>query len=280
MTAEEETFGKWKRVNGEKVWNPRRDLENITVETLTRESAQKLGHIAWIEDADPASAIRKMVKAIQTKPVNCAVWVNATHGEPVDWRTKVSQWRTQNEARILSGPVEDRDRHFDKLYVTAQEVSEDLPSYFNRITGIPRSIENHMSRRMSDIFQAIATKGCRFQLRAGANDITRQHITDHTDGGARLRFIESISSRATYLFSNAAVVYGPDVFYDKDDENRMNYCLPRHGRFTAYEVPDHSLTLLTDGSLPWMPILHGEPFLPSDQPVERRTVLTYDFIPL
>ena len=90
------------------------------IRPLTHETAQAMGHVAWIEEKDPVSAMRKMYDALRFTPYNCAVWANA--GDRIDPK-KLSLLRAWRKANRFSYP--------DHQTIRQKTISEPFVAYAN-----------------------------------------------------------------------------------------------------------------------------------------------------
>jgi hypothetical protein len=262
------------------------DPDRFTIEPLTREVAERLGHIAWIEDADPVSAFRRMAAAVRKEPVNCAIWANADAGEEVGWRKEVAAWRVNGNAGLYFTPIPESSLRAS----SRSEAMAGLTATFSsRILfaeqAVPLCAWRHVTGRMHDIFQAVASGRGRFSFRAGPGDKTLIEPDTHCDGEntdmgpmERFRFLESVECRRTFLFgNNDAVLVRDEDEYGASGKEVYKYALRREGPVTGYEAPENSMVLITDVGLPWQPVLHDHTFLPKGQPQQKRTVFVHDF---
>jgi hypothetical protein len=245
----------------------------FNVIALTKNEANRTGHIAWIEEKDRKKAIRAMKGAVEKAPFNCAVWVNANETLTEDMKSKLQEWRKDHSLDIYT--------HNDYKSAHAAKSSADaagrLREEFRR-KAIPflepaQYLRDHMIRRTRDIFNAMGVKSLSLQLRARCSDMTNPCFGGHTDGpgpGSNIRLLESLISMGTQLIANNDAIPGTD------SENAWK--LKPEGTITCLQPPENSLILITDQTHPWQPILHDSPMGPPEEPRQPRIVLCYDIV--
>lgn len=69
------------------------DYSRFRKVTLTRDLAAQTGHIAWIEDDQPARAIKRMFEGVTIAPFNCAVWADAYTPSMLCAAEMIAIWR-------------------------------------------------------------------------------------------------------------------------------------------------------------------------------------------
>jgi len=250
-------------------------MPRIDVQPLTKEIAEKLGTIAWIEEADPVIAFRRMQEALSKAPLNCAVWVNADTQDAPGWRQRVAEWREKENHRFLSSDYgRGAYHHFERPLTTKKAAAQELTTQFNAVAAPCPGLQQHMHRRLEQLFDAFPDHKIRFQLRAGPGDLATTKLAEHVDGGekTRLRFLECLSGPGTLLFRNEDARLRPS----RGDESMMTQRLPDDGIYNAYQAPPGSIVLISNSTLPWQPLLHAEPLAAQGQSPQRRTVTTYD----
>jgi len=263
-------------------------MAQVTVQPLTKEVAEQLGHVAWIEETDPVKAFKLMREALQTPPYNCAIWAAAAATEAPEWRGKVADWRENESIRFLSAG--NGAAHFEQPATSLPAAKGELRRQFNTAAAKPvEGLEAHMEKRIEQLFAAFPDYKMRFQLRAGEGDTDRNELHEHVDGGekSRLRFLECLSGSGTFIFRNEDMVMRPS----RGDISFLAERLPEEGSFTAYEAPPNSIVLISNDELGWQAILHSEPVVKTPEPQKpdeqkqgetkgatskRRTVTTYD----
>lgn len=235
-----------------------------TISELTRESAEAGGHIAWVEESDPAKAITAMFNGISRKPFNASVWANAAT-MPSEDRLLLNEWRERYYFR-------DRTCGIVRVNLAAADRERQLSKLFDRFASLPRSkrefatvharvnsiLKNHLSARLNALASALPSKSLSVDLRASRDIKTLNPHPPHIDGqDYDLRFIESL--------------VGPDTLLaDMESGSGQNTC-------RYWQPPAGSLILLTTESHPWEAIAHASPFTPEncEKPISR-AVVVYD----
>ncbi len=232
-----------------------------------------MGHILWLEESDPVTALRKMNEAVETKPFNCAVWANA--GDRLSDAFKQAI-RSDRERNAIPSK-QDVD-----IFYSTKDARIRLHNCFNRTQSGTTLLQQHIDQRLNDIEAALRPVKQNFQLRSSAitHDIERIIQTTHVDNyplGDR-RFIESLESESTYLIDNK------DVYCTYDSQEMAPYRLEQRdwflkpeGNVTFWQTPPNSLTLFTTTAHDWKPIMHAfPPTPPGNKEPQKRTVTTYD----
>lgn len=250
-------------------------MPRIDVQPLTKEIAEKLGTIAWIEEADPVIAFRRMKEALAKEPFNCAVWMNADAHDAPGLRSDIRNWReTQNHRFLSSDYGAGAYHHFERPFTSKAGAARELTTQFNAAAAPCPGLQQHMQRRLEQLFDAFPDHKIRFQLRAGAGDVSTKKLAEHVDGGekTRLRFLECLSGPGTLLFRNEDARIRPS----RGDVDALTLRLPDEGIFKSYQAPPGSIVLISNDTLAWPALLHAEPVAAAGQAPERRTVTTYD----
>lgn len=268
------------------------DPSRYTIKPLTREEASAAGHILWVEDADPASALRTMVASIDTPPYNAAVWANAGEVMSAETKALIRKWRETGD--INTGHYSD--------YGALGQAEQSLSRYFNRLGAKPESLEaeahealhGHLKTRLGQIFGALPVQRLKYDLRADAHQQTLDISNAHVDGiGAlrgnkRVRLLEAIESPGTCLIPNRDAVFRvpPPEYFNYYAKRGMNtstlkdpdWMVNTEGKISFLQAPAGSLVLITNEAHPWQPILHATPPTPPGSAPQKRTVIVYDFV--
>ncbi|HEY8189449.1 MAG TPA: hypothetical protein VIF12_02100 [Micavibrio sp.] len=259
---------------------------------LTHQDAEKMGHIAWIESGNPREALTAMHQAIQTEPINCAIWANAGELIPQEARNLIRAWNDMplTASRAEKKPVivntrhrgefdnaESQARHiFRTIFESAiQDVEEEYVSdaimqAFNK--SALDAVDRHVMNQISDIAAILNPAEMPTLTRHRLNKSSPNLSNPHTDGGRKnsYQLIQSLESVSTYLIDNRDAIPAPE-------QNAPGKAIFSKKPGTVFwEVPRNSLTLLTNNGHPHQAILHDFPWLPPDRDVTGRTVVIYN----
>ncbi len=259
------------------------------VRVLTQEIAESMGHIAWIEETDPTRAFQRMMTALQTAPINCAVWADANR------KTKRKDLKIlANFRRNFDFMLPHQQRFGNSITADKSTMDRDLSHFFNQLNarnfGIPgmrenvKFLEKQARLRAAQIMDAFPALSYTFNLRADFDIKTLPDPNPHTDGSSfgNLRILENLASPGTCIFENYHAekqVQSGDHFITLppgQHDPRARYRLKENANPIFWQVPENSLTMITNHAHPWQPILHSEAPTPPEMAPTPRTLLVYD----
>lgn len=289
------------------------DYNRFRFEDLTKQKAEEIGHIAWIESRDSVEAIRKMLKAVEDPSINTAVWPTATAHISPDMHQAIHDWRQASDLEIYSkthpngaySPDEDiptlLDLGFKSYEKAIKSLKQDFETALQRpVTKESQTIEgylySHLKARLKDIFKAADIQAIGYQLRQDRAYDKGVHAA-HCDGqevAGKRRLLEYFGAEPTWLFANTdteirtvtneeldfmaqelGLGYADPV---KEDMAERNWRLKADGPVTFYRPPPTSMILITQPGHKEQPIMHTGPYTSrADGGREYRTVAAYDF---
>jgi hypothetical protein len=219
-----------------------------------------------------------MTNAIKRKPINCAVWVNATDTLLKEQAARIGAWRREFYFNYKGPICEFHPAHsiksvlIDQFAKSALRSSPALKCEGERMdeykSGIA-AMQTFAMTRTTQLIKALNPASLRVRPRAQRCGTVFEKHNFHIDSmnaGIHLRFLDAIDSVGTYLTANDnAVAVQPNV-----------YALKPEGKVDVFEAPAGSLVLITQSHHPHQPILHSEPFNITPGPLTGRTVHAYD----
>ncbi len=253
---------------------------------LTREAAEKMGHVAWIEDSDPVNAIRRMHEAVAKGAFNAAVWADAGKLWKPEDLAILRKWR---EAQSLKGirtliypprSAEEARAEIDSLF---NKEGEQIPPCESNAQAV-QIMRDHMKARISQLAAAFSPSRFHFDLRTSQTELTDSTLSAHVDGPGfgPWRFIESVESPGTCLIDNRDVRASykfsgvRPAFFHSVKPSEMRYDLKDKARIVFWQVPTGSLSLLSNSSLERQPIMHSRAPTPRGGTPSPRTLFVFD----
>ena len=253
-----------------------------TVRPLTREAADNMGHVIWIDNRDPLKAYEQMFDGLNEGLFNCAVWANAGDQINPDDLTALKNWR--RHSKILEPFVDPAcDIWNDKTSCMAK--------YFNGLSSRNAAPDlqpvlfflRRQAQLQADLIQA-ATPIERFvyTLRGikstNAGDFNKVAHTDNSGFGKKsysLRVLQSLASPSTCIINNknARPFYAESQAVSDALPNKyeLNPDVPA----TIWQAPENSVVIITNSMYAGQPVLHCEAPTIEKRP-QPRTVGVFD----
>lgn len=257
----------------------------ITLRPLTREIAQSMGHVVWVEEKDPITAFRKMYEGLQKEPNNCAVWANAGDRRNADDMAYLRSWRESytlmdgfmlRDSELFKKNRQDLAHHYLRSqFASMARRNEDQPNA-QRITGI-------IKQSVNDNFQAIERIMSVKEFKLGVfaiNDTVSPNLNYvHTDGSGglahhprTLRILQSLGCPSTCIVDNRNIYLRTKLADRMFGDNRAGPYMPT----VLYQTPESSVVIITNDQHPWAPILHSEAITPPHSKPIPRTLTVLD----
>lgn len=244
---------------------------------LTREAAEKTGHIAWIEDAEPARAIARMRQAVLTAPFNCAVWVNSWQGAAPLAAQAIARWRENFHYSFRSNLLP--EENFAGTLRTMFDTAAARPSPELELTEAQRlsfafglaALRDFAAVRLGQLVDALHPAQLYIRPRVNLNSRMMERQNFHTDpvkNPGSVRFIDAIACPHVLLTANE----------NTQPLGDNHYGLAEKPVIEIFEAPPESFVLLTQpAGQTHAPILHSENFaLKPGQERLKRSIITYD----
>ena len=239
------------------------DHDRFPVRPMTKQAAQDMGHVAWIEETDPIRAISKMYNALASGGYNCALWPNAGLQMPAADKAIIREWRKHHGLSIGAA--------FG--HASVKDIAEVLTDKFNWAKGKNLgggdnaafdALQRHGKTRLEQIAAAIPARHYELNLRGGekTTGILDAHVDG--DGYGTLRFLESIESPGTCIIDN------------RDVKKGREYSLRDHKTITFWQIPEGSLCLIGNREREGMAAMHSAPPTPKGSKPIPRTLFVFD----
>ncbi len=254
-------------------------FDRTFVRLLTKEDAQKTGHIAWIECDNAEDALRAMVAAVEKAPCNCAIWANAAERTPPrllesirNMQKYFSKISFPPDSVVLADSDMVRER-LNKIFeksARGDEIYSASPEARAWHTAALEELRSSADKQTATLMNLFHPTHLNIRLQSGPLR-TREEAAGHVDGnpyGAKYRILQAFESPTTCLIDN-------DTFIKMN-----NRTLTPEEPVTYWQVPANSMVLFTNAGHPHLPILHAEPPWPEDpaKPPPHRTLAVYDLV--
>lgn len=254
-------------------------MHTFKKQILTKEIAYQLGHVAWIEDSNPKTAIQKMFDAVKTSPINCAVWVDANVQFENSQIDAVAEWR-QEFHYGFTGTVSKQhkpdqisfvlDDSFEKAYIKPSSTLECTGTRLEKYQKGLENLKDIIKTRTETIIDAL--KPSYITVRPKVSYMSKMlpvqnfHVDRETER-VGVRFLDAVNCPHTFLTHNKNCVFNGTDYKLKDSAEIIE----------IFECPSNSFLLITQPNHSHAPILHSENFILSpDEERKRRTTVTYD----
>ena len=255
---------------------------NFQKHILTKGLCEDLGHIAWVEDRNPVSAIQEMLASVSSGPLNVAIWPNSHLNIGQEVTAAIAEWRSKFfytfSGETLRGLAPDKisgaiNTYFERVVNKSDAKLKIDASARDDFTRGARALESFVTDRTSQIVEAtqprvISVRPKVSEKYSSVFEKPNLHV-DRQKEHIQFRFLDAISCPHTMLPRKRDVTpNGSDGYYQFTTA-------AAEGFTDIFECPPGSLILLSQS--PENPIVHTQPFIcERGQLAVPRTTVTYD----
>ena len=255
---------------------------NFRKHILTKELCENLGHVAWVEDTSPVSAIQRMLTSVSAESINCAVWSNSYLNLDAGVVTAIAEWRSKFSYNFSGDPLRGVEsnktplaiaKYFEHVVGKSNAKLKIDASARGDFTKGVRALEIFVLDRTEQIREATQSSTISVRPKASAKhdnvfETPNLHV-DYESMHVKFRFLDAINCPHTVLPRNRDIMpFGSEGYYQFKAASAQD-------PIDIFEFPPNSMIILSQSQK--NPIVHTQPFIYEEgQKTVSRTTVTYD----